>query len=160
MQDVVTPDPFAVLGSLGVAALEPAEHDRRRIQAGVPVSGVDITADTIPAEAGRWTLESGVSFTKGCYTGQELVARIDSRGGNVPRPLRGLRVEGEPVPVGTSVHRDGTEVGVVTSSARSEALGAVALVPLARSVEPEASVELQHPDGTSSTATVAALPMR
>ena len=72
--------------------LDAEEHERRRIEAGVPVSGVDIGPDTIPAEAGAWVIESAVSFTKGCYTGQELVARIDSRGGNVPRPLRVLRV--------------------------------------------------------------------
>ena len=52
-------------------------------------------SDTIPAEAGQWLIDASVSFTKGCYTGQELVARIDSRGGNVPRPVRLLVVDGE-----------------------------------------------------------------
>ena len=51
--------------------------------------GAELTEATIPAEAGQWLIDASVSFTKGCYTGQELVARIDSRGGNVPRPLRG-----------------------------------------------------------------------
>ena len=44
-----------------------------------------------PPRPGAWAIEAAVSFTKGCYTGQELVARIDSRGGNVPRPLRVLQ---------------------------------------------------------------------
>ncbi len=78
----------------GGSALDPAEHERRRILAGVPVSGVDIGPDTIPAEAGQWLIDAAVSFTKGCYTGQELVARIDSRGGNVPRLVRGVLLDG------------------------------------------------------------------
>ena len=57
-----------------------------RIEAGVPANGAELTDATIPAEAGQWLIDASVSFTKGCYTGQELVARIDSRGGNVPRP--------------------------------------------------------------------------
>ena len=57
--------------------------------------GAELTEDTIPAEAGQWLVDASVSFTKGCYTGQELVARIDSRGGNVPRPVRLFVVEGE-----------------------------------------------------------------
>jgi glycine cleavage system aminomethyltransferase T len=56
----------------------------------------------IPAEAGL--IAAAVSFTKGCYTGQELVARIDSRGGNVPRHLRGLLLSG-PAEAGTSLYR-------------------------------------------------------
>ena len=58
---------------------------RRRIAAGVPRAGAEIVdGEVIPAELGRWLVDASVSFTKGCYTGQELVARIDSRGGNVP----------------------------------------------------------------------------
>ncbi|MGO8056067.1 CAF17-like 4Fe-4S cluster assembly/insertion protein YgfZ, partial [Rhizobium leguminosarum] len=85
--------------------------------------GVDVDGDTIPAEAGRWTIEQGVSFTKGCYTGQELVARIDSRGGNVPRPLRVLRFDG-PVDAGGEVlDAEGQVVGRITSAAGDVALG-------------------------------------
>ena len=70
-----------------------------------------------------------VSFTKGCYTGQELVARIDSRGGNVPRPVRVLQASGD-VNVGDEVTVGDDLVGVVTSAA-----GDVALAPLMRKVE-------------------------
>ena len=94
VQDVIAPDPVAVLA----VARGRARSSRPSTSGGgswpacrSPAS--TSTADTIPAEAGRWTIESGVSFTKGCYTGQELVARIDSRGGNVPRPLRVLRFD-------------------------------------------------------------------
>ena len=148
------------LALAGAPLVDPGCLEALRIECGVPAMGAELTDATIPAEAGQWLIDASVSFTKGCYTGQELVARIDSRGGNVPRPLRGLLVEGDPVPVGTTVHRDGTEVGGVTSSARSVALGAVALAPLARSVEAGVTVELHRPDGTLGRATVAALPMR
>jgi len=77
-----------------------------------------------------------VSFTKGCYTGQELVARIDSRGGNVPRPIRVIQADGE-LAIGDEVRVDGDVVGVVTS-----AIGDVALAPLMRRVEVGDSVEV------------------
>lgn len=131
-----------------------------RIECGVPAMGADMTDATIPAEAGQWLIDISVSFTKGCYTGQELVARIDSRGGNVPRPLRGLLIEGTVVPVGATVHRDGSAVGIVTSSARSAALGSVALAPVARSVEPGTAVEVRRAAGPPVLAMVSALPMR
>ena len=58
--------------------------------------GCELDERTIPAEAG--IVEASVSWTKGCYTGQELVARIDSRGNNVPRRLRLLTIEGTAAP--------------------------------------------------------------
>ena len=100
-----------------------------RIVAGVPAMGAELTESTIPAEAG--IVERSVSFTKGCYTGQELVARIDSRGGNVPRRLRGvLGGEGVTLAVGDTISVDGNEVGSVTSAA-----GAVGLAYVKRSVD-------------------------
>jgi folate-binding Fe-S cluster repair protein YgfZ len=108
-----------------------------------------------------------VSFTKGCYTGQELVARIDSRGGNVPRRLRGLvlattatpSIDTGPAPVGATVHADGKEVGKLTSVAFSPGLDAtVALAYVRRAVEPPAEVVVEW-DGGSSPARVEALPL-
>jgi folate-binding protein YgfZ len=102
-----------------------------RITAGVPAWGAEVTDRTIPAELGRWVIDAGVDFTKGCFTGQELVARIDSRGGNVPRQLRGLVVDPDsiedddlPKP-GTPIEAGGATVGEVTSSAWSPALDRV-----------------------------------
>ena len=102
-----------------------------------------------------------MSFTKGCFTGQELVARIDSRGGNVPRRLRGLVVEGDdPPPPGTPVEVDGSEVGSVTSSGRSPKLrAATGLACVRRAVEPGATATLAW-NGETASARVAELPSR
>ena len=126
-----------------VTDLDQLGYHRKRILAGVPVCGVDIGGETIPAEVGAWAIESAVSFTKGCYTGQELVARIDSRGGNVPRPLRVLQsADGGSMPqVADVLDADGAVVGRITSAAADVALG-----PIARRVEPGAQVRVG--DGT------------
>ena len=145
-------EPPAGLDVLPAGALEAL-----RIECGVPVMGAELTDATIPAEAGQWLIDASVSFTKGCYTGQELVARIDSRGGNVPRPIRGLLADG-PLTVGAPVHVDDKEVGRVTSSAASAVLGAIALAPLNRAVEIGARVEVG--EGSIRSATVAELPLR
>ncbi|MBI2709451.1 MAG: folate-binding protein YgfZ [Actinobacteria bacterium] len=99
-----------------------------RIRAGIPALGAELTEATIPAEAGPWLVAASVSFAKGCYTGQELVARIDARGGHVPRPIRVLEAEG-PVTAGDVVRDgEGDVVGSVTSAAPAPD-GAVALIP-------------------------------
>jgi folate-binding protein YgfZ len=126
----------------GLAVLTTAALERLRIEAGVPAMGAELTERTIPAEAG--VVDRSVSFTKGCFTGQELVARIDSRGGNVPRHLRLLVADGaEPLPVGAEVLVDGKGVGEVTSSAPGEdGRPAVALAYVGRAVEPPVEAEV------------------
>jgi tRNA-modifying protein YgfZ len=132
-------------------------YEAVRIEAGIPVMGSELDEGTIPAEAG--VVDMSVSFTKGCYTGQELVARIDSRGGNVPRRLRGLVLAEGPAPVGATVQVDGKEVGKLTSVAFSPGLDAtVALAYVRRAVEPPADVVVEW-DGGSSPARVEALPL-
>lgn len=116
--DVASPD--------GVPIGDSEAFEILRIMAGVPAMGAELTSDTIPAEAG--IVSRSVSFTKGCFTGQELVARIDSRGGNVPRHLRGFTSVGE-VPVGATIRIDDVDVGVVTSSK-----GSVGLAYIKRSI--------------------------
>ena len=121
----------------------PAEMEVARIRAGWPAMGRELTERTIPAEIAG-LLETSVSFTKGCYTGQELVARIDSRGGNVPRPLRLLEIDAlaDAAP-GAQIVVDGKAVGVVTSAAVDEANGVtVALGTVHRRVEPPAAAEV------------------
>jgi folate-binding protein YgfZ len=119
--------------------LPPDELDVQRIRAGVPAWGTEIDDDTIPATLGPWVIDASVSFTKGCYTGQELVARIDSRGGNVPRRLVGLLLDGPPPAPGAPITVEGAAAGHVTSSALDTAAGttvALAFVPRAIAVDP------------------------
>ncbi|MFN0087474.1 MAG: aminomethyltransferase family protein [Blastocatellia bacterium] len=99
----------------------PEAFEIARIEAGVPREGVDAGEDYIILES---ELESAVSYTKGCYLGQEVIARIHWRG-QPARRLRGLLIEGEaPPPRGTELWAaDGKKVGVVTSGTRSLALG-------------------------------------
>ena len=147
------------LALAGVPLVDQAALTALRVECGVPAMGAELTEATIPAEAGRWLIDASVSFTKGCYTGQELVARIDSRGGNVPHPVRGLLVSGEPVPSGAEVTVDGRSVGTVTSSARSPVLGSIALAVVGRTLEMGQRVELGW-DGGQTNATIAELPLR
>jgi folate-binding protein YgfZ len=146
--------------SLGLPEVAPEALDAVRIECGVPAVGAEATEDTIPAELGPWLIEASVSFTKGCYTGQELVARVDSRGGNVPRPVRGVVVEGEVVPPpGAAVLAGDREVGHLTSTARSAALDApVALAVVGRAVEPGHTVRVTWAGG-DAVAEVRALPL-
>ena len=134
-----------------------ADDEAWRIEHGIPAMGAEIREDVIPAELGQWIVDASVSFTKGCFTGQELVARIDSRGGTVPNPLRGL-VADEPVAVGAEVLADGEVVGRVTSAGTSPTLGPVALAPVHRSVAVPGAVEVRT-DGRSVAAEVRPLPL-
>jgi folate-binding protein YgfZ len=108
-------------------------YERARIEAGVPRQGLDTDERTIPQEAGLELV--AVSFTKGCFVGQELVCRIDSRG-HVNRHLRRLRAPDGSIAVGATVAFEGREIGDVTSAA-----GPVALAMLRREVEPGAQVD-------------------
>jgi len=144
-----------------------------RIVSGIPAMGSELTDKTIAAEAGL--VERTVSFTKGCYTGQELVARLDARGNNVPRRLVGvvgaaggpalsrgmtLHAGEEPVPddeaeagaVADTVLTDTVVadkvVGTVTSAAWSPELEAwVALAYLHRTVESPGPIRIRSGDG-------------
>jgi folate-binding protein YgfZ len=133
-------------------------YEAVRIEAGVPVMGREIDDKTIPAETGL--VDRAVSFTKGCFTGQELVARIDSRGGNVPRHLRGVVVGTNVVPpVGAIIEADGKDVGALTSVAESlERRAPVALAYVRRAVDPPADVTIRW-DGGSAPARVEELPL-
>ena len=104
-----------------------------RIEAVWPAMGSELVVDeTIPNAAG--INDRTVSFTKGCYTGQELVARIDSRGDHTPQHLRHLQASNR-LAVGDVLTVDGKQVGTVTSAGDTAALAWVA-----RSVEPGATV--------------------
>jgi tRNA-modifying protein YgfZ len=117
-----------------------------RIESGRPRHGLDMTDGNLPAEAG--IVERAVSFTKGCYVGQEPVARMYYKG-HPNRHLRGLRLP-EQADSGTALFASGKEVGRVTSPALSPALGPIALALVRREVSPgeEVSVGEEGPAAT------------
>ncbi len=124
------PDGWPVLSAEG--------YETARVRAGFPRMGAELTEKTIPAETGL--IDLTVSFTKGCYTGQELVARIDSRGGHVARHLRRL-FSSDPLSVGAQLTgEDGKEVGTVTSVAVAPEGGWIGLGYLRRGVDPATAV--------------------
>ncbi len=99
---------------VGLDALE-----TMRIEAGIPRFGVDMDENTIPIEAGLW---SALSFEKGCYVGQEVIARIKWRG-HVNRHLTGFKIDGDDVPEKDSkIMRGDREIGYITSSTFSPKL--------------------------------------
>lgn len=115
--------------------------DTVRIEAGIPWWGRDFDDSNLPQETG---LDEALNFTKGCYLGQEVVARIHYRGG-VNRKLRGLQFDGdEPPAEGTELLLDGRPVGKVGSVAVSPLLeGPIGLAVLhARGAEPGTCLEV------------------
>ncbi len=129
----------------GIPVASDDDYAAYRVEHGVPRLGCELDESTIPAEVGQWIVDASVSFTKGCFVGQELVARIDSRGGNVPRHLRAVVLDAM-VPVGALVEADGP-CGPVTTVAESSSRGPVALAFCGRRVEPGASVRVGGVDG-------------
>ena len=96
----------------GLTAIDATAYDYLRIEAGLPRFGRELSLDYIPLEAGLW---DDVSFSKGCYTGQEIIARMESRGKLAKRLVR-LR-PASPVAAGLEISAAGRAVGMVTSAA-------------------------------------------
>jgi folate-binding protein YgfZ len=143
------------LTAAGAAPLDPETAEAIRIEAGVPRFHRDMDEETIPLEAG---LEStAISFTKGCYVGQEVIVRVLHRGhGRIARKLVGLAIEGAAVPpAGAAVRAGEREIGRVTSAVFSPALQRpIALAYVHRDfVEPGTRVKIDGAD-----AAVTALP--
>ena len=128
-----------------------------RIEAGRPEWGLDIDETTLAQEANMDDLHA-ISYTKGCYVGQETVARVHFRG-HVNRHLRGLRFPaGEPLPYKAAlVDESGKTVGDLRSSAISPRLGGVGIAMVRREIEPGTTVAA-HWEGGDSRVEVVALP--
>jgi folate-binding protein YgfZ len=145
----------AVLSALlaaGAAPLAPAVVDVLRIEDGRPWYGPDVTEENLLHETGL--VKELHSSTKGCYVGQEVIARLEARGANVNKLLRGLRLSA-PCAAGDPILALDKEVGRITTAGVSPALGAVAMGYVHRSAaEPGTSVEV-----ASFPATVARLPL-
>jgi folate-binding protein YgfZ len=124
-------DADRVRTALGVPEVPEAAAEIVRVESGRPRYGVDLDDATIPQEAGL--NERAVSFTKGCYVGQETVARLHYRG-KPNRFLRGLRFSA-PVASGTTLLRGDREVGRVGSSVVSPRFGAIGLAIVRREAQ-------------------------
>lgn len=113
-----------------------------RTEAGIPRFGLDFGPDNFPQETG---IEDAVSYTKGCYLGQEVVARIHYRGG-VQKELRSLVFDGDaPPPSGRRLLHEGREAGTVGTAVRSIALGRPAGLSILhkRAAEPGTKLEVE-----------------
>jgi folate-binding protein YgfZ len=122
----------AVLIDAGAVEIDETAAEVLRVERGRPRYGVDLDDSVIPQEAGL--NERAVSFTKGCYVGQETVARLHGRG-KPNRHLRGLRL-GEQVQPGTELRLGEREVGRLTSVATSPRFGPVGLAIVRREAQP------------------------
>ena len=128
-----------------------------RIEAGIP-GAPELDEDVLPAETG--VLERAVSFEKGCYTGQEVVARMESRGRRATclvglAPVRG----GDPVAVAARLYAGDQKVGEVTSATQSSRFGSIALA-FVRTAHSEPGTTLRVEDAAGPPVTVRELPFR
>ena len=132
-----------------------------RIEAGTPVFGKDISDKNLPQEIGRDS--RAINFVKGCYLGQETVARLDALG-HVNQILKGLLFEpGSPCPEpGSPLEEEGKKAGVVTSSAFSPVRNAKIALAMIRTKSSAAGTKVQIalPDGSVVSAIVSDLPFR
>jgi tRNA-modifying protein YgfZ len=135
----------------GAAEVDPAAAEILRIESGRPRFGAEMSLETMPAEAG--IVDSAVSFTKGCYIGQEPVARLHHRG-RPNRHLRGLRLDG-PAEPGDALRLGEKDIGRVGSVCVSPVHGPIALAIVRREAEPGSELAVGE-DGV--TARVVDLP--
>jgi glycine cleavage system T protein len=138
-------------GMVGLEAL-----NTLRIESGTPRFGVDMTEATIPIEA---NLQSAISYTKGCYVGQEVIARIDARG-HVNRQLVGLLLGDAGLPeAGARIYSPEREVGWITSATQSPTMQQTIALGYVRreSLAPGTALQVRT-DAGHIPATVSALP--
>jgi folate-binding protein YgfZ len=139
------------------AGATPVGHDATeiaRVEAGRPLWGIDMDENTLAQEANFDALD-GISYTKGCYTGQETVARVHFRG-HVNRYLRGVE-SAAMIPVGADLLHGEKSVGEMKSSVLSPRLGPIGLAMLRREVATGAEV-IARWDGGEGTARVREIP--
>lgn len=141
----------AALRARGAQPVPESAAETLRVEHGRPRYGIDLDDTTIPQEAGL--NERAVSFTKGCYVGQETVARLYYKG-KPNRHLRGLALS-EPVPSGTELTLGGKPVGRLGSVVVSPEHGPIALALVRREADPGAELS-----AGAATATVVELPFR
>src|SRR5688572_22281957 len=148
--------------TLGKRQLRPigwAAFNATRIEGGRPMFGIDFDESILPAETGQ--LARAVSFTKGCYLGQEIVARMHARG-QVAKHIVGLRLDDDALPIAGAKLFDnaGNEIGGVTSSTVSPILSnvAICLGYVKKSFTPVGTKVKVPAEGSMRDATVVELP--
>ncbi len=142
---------FHSIAPIGLQAL-----DSLRIEAGIPVYGVDADDMNMMLELG---LTDAVSFTKGCYTGQEAVAMATYRG-HISKKLSGLALAAEIAPnPGDKIIKEGKEIGYITSAIKSRTLGSVIALGYVKYgfFDPGTNLEVEH-DNNSLPAVIVELP--
>ena len=144
---------IGALNAHGAVEVPEAASEILRIEAGRPRFGHELTSAVMPAEVG--IVERAVSFEKGCYLGQEPVARLHYKG-RPNRVLRGLRLS-RPGKQGEVIHGEGRELGQISSACVSPALGPIALATIRREAEPGATVAVGE---DRASAEVVELPLR
>jgi folate-binding protein YgfZ len=149
--DVICADAEAARSALGVEEISEGTAECLRIESGRPRLGYDMDGDTIPQEAGL--NERAVNFEKGCYVGQETVARLYYKG-KPNRHLRGLRLS-EPAERGDTLCLGDREVGRLGSTCVSPTLGPIGLALVRREASPGDTVAA---GARGATAEVVALP--
>lgn len=157
--DLLLPDEAAAQAIGGAfSAVGDSTVDLARLEAGFPVFGVDTDAKTLPPELGPAFEAASISYKKGCYTGQEVLMRLHSRG-HTNRTWRALVCD-SPVSPGATVsspHRD--DAGKVTSAGVSPRFGPIAAAMLRKEAAAEGEVvQVQGPDGLVS-AVVRSMPL-
>ncbi len=128
----------AALVEAGAAKVSEPAAEIVRVESGRPRFGREMSPATIPQEAG--IDDRAVSFTKGCYIGQETVARLHYRG-KPNRHLRGLKLDA-PVADGAAIVREDRELGRVGTAVLSPAMGPIALAVIRREAEPGSRVDV------------------
>jgi aminomethyltransferase len=148
--------------TLGKRSLRPigwAAFNATRIEGGRPMFGIDFDESVLPAETGQ--LARAVSFTKGCYLGQEIVARMHARG-QVARQIVGLRLASDALPIAGAklFDKDANEIGGITSSTVSPVLSniAIALGYVKKPFIPPGTKVTVPAEGQMREATVVELP--
>jgi tRNA-modifying protein YgfZ len=135
----------------GFVSAGPQAFEAIRIEAGMPRYGIDFNEENLPQEIGRDAL--AISFTKGCYLGQETVARIDALG-HVNQRLVGVRFLGNVVPTcDTKLTHDGRSVGVVKSAAFSPKLNVPIALAMVRREANSPGARLASPIGECEVVT-------
>jgi len=130
----------AALQAAGAVPIGRATVDVLRIEDGRPWFGPDVTEENLLHETGL--VPELHSPTKGCYVGQEVIARLEARGGNVNKMMRGLRLSA-PADAGSTVTSEGKDVGRITTAGISPRLGPIAMGYVHRSrFEPGTHVEV------------------